>query len=319
MPDPSSPPTLDARSEARAARARDLAREGDWPAAAAAFEALAAELEGAPAAQAWSLAADSWRRDDRPVPTARAVRQAWQQLGGAPGQGLLRVQLAAALADAGQLEAALDLAADPVVDAEQPALGLDLRVGLLLERLRLDEALAAAQSLGVPAARDFRLATVYRARGERSPAAAALARARAAVPAGIPALAGLRATLAQEAGEQALAGADPDEALAAFQVARAEWTAARRRAGLFRAAAGEVRARLSRGELPLGRELDAAIDYAIERQLPLLQAELLLARGPARARQGRADGGADLHRALALASACGALLTERQVARELSR
>ncbi|MCK6507890.1 hypothetical protein L6R53_31740 [Myxococcota bacterium] len=306
-------------ADPRAAHAQALAAQGDWPAAAAAFEGLAADLPAALAAQAWSLAADAWRREDRPVAAARALRAALQALGPSPGRGLLQVQLAAALADAGQVEPALDLASDPVVDAEQPALGLDLRIGLLVERLRLDEALHAAAGLPVPAARDFRLATVHRARGEAPAAAAALDRARAAVPDGPPALAGLRAALAHEAGEQALAAADPDEALAAFRVARAEWTTARRRAGLFRAAAGEVRARLQRGELPLARELEPALEYARDRALPLLEAELLMARGPALARAGRGDAAADLHRALSLARACGALLTERQAARELPR
>lgn len=303
--------------DARVVAARALSGAGRWAEAGDCFDAVATELaplDPRAAIEAWGLAADSYRRDDRPAPAARVLRRALDLLPPGASRAMLEVQLAGVLAEAGELAVAHDLAMGArahVQGAGELALCLDLLAGLRTDLGDLPGARAAADALDVPVARAFRLSAVHRACGELEAASHMGEQARGALGPG-ERLAGLRAAVAHEAGEVALLAGDPAEALAAFQVAAQDWSRARRRAGLFRAAAGQVRARVAQGETPLAADLGVALDYARERGLPLLESDLLIARGAARSHREPAAARADLDLAVALAEKAGATLLARR-------
>ncbi len=309
----------------RAAEARQAAGQGLWERAAELWTALADDLmeeDAGAAVQALSLSADAWRREDRPVVAAVALRRALAATGDGPGRALLHIQLAAVLADAGQLMPALDIAHGALDAAASPgeqALAADLASGLALELGRIPLAVELLGLLRDPRARAFRAAVVYRVTGRLARASAELSIATEVVG-GRPELAGLRAALHHEEGELALVVGDPADALTSFLAARSEWEQVRRRSGLFHAIAGEVRARLALDTLPLPAELDRGVDYAVDRGLVMVEQDLLLARGAARARAGLPGADQDLGRAVDLAAAVGAGLAEgraRQVRMEL--
>ncbi|RME29311.1 MAG: hypothetical protein D6798_00335 [Deltaproteobacteria bacterium] len=307
---------MDLVEDPRAAGARAAAEAGRWERAATLWEALAGDIQdedGGAAVQALSLAADAWLREDRPLAAVGALRRAMIAVGNGPGAALLQVQLAAALADAGQLGPALE-ACRAVVETQEGGAGerelaLDVACGLALERGELALATDLVDRLTDPRARAFRAATVLRVVGRSARASAALSVAFDAVG-DHPALGGLRAALLHEEGEQALINGQPDDALDAFASARAGWAEVRRRSGMFHAIAGEVRARLARGELPLTAELDRGVDYAGDRGLVILETDLRTTRAATRARAGLRGVAEDLGRAVELAAQSGAALAE---------
>lgn len=315
-------------SDPRAREARLLAEAGRWEEAAARWEALASDLlrEGAStrdpgaAAQALVLAADAWRREDRPLAGMRCLRRAMPHLGAGPGASLARAELAGMLADLGQLAAAVAEARSALAGASTPGeriVAADLLCGLLLEGAVLDEAEALLPAITDARARPFREAELRVQQARLPEAKRALAEARAAVGTA-EALGGLRASLHEAQAELHLVEGAHEAAIRSFQQARAEWSRAHRRPGLFRAAAGEVRARAAAGQLSMDAEVDRGLDYARQRGLRLLEAELLLARGIGRLHGWMPGGTGDLYGALVHFSESGARWGEIRVRRALA-
>ena len=315
-----------------------LSRGAHWAEAGPAWEAVAIACAAAGAEtrakEAWSRAADGYRRDDRPAAAARALRAAWDL-----GQDttLDAAQLAAVLLDVGEVEAAVDIAttgASRTTDPVNRAVALDTMVGVLLAAGRVAAAraaLIALRALDLPGgnlAATFRAAQLARLDGDLAAAAAGF---QAIVDAtdGFPAAAGAEAAAWSELAELheltwALApGADPLAAAhAATEAAADAWQRARRRSGRMRAEAWEVRLDRMRGLAIVPSPIHRALAYARQRQLPCLEADLLLclavatrtpadagravgllggfplARGRARVLQAETGGHADLGTAL---------------------
>lgn len=309
-------------ADPRAQDARLLADAGRWEDAAELWEALATSLldqDPGASAQAWILAADAWRREDRPLAGMRCLRRALPGLARGPGRGLARAELAGMLADLGQLAAAVDEARgareEAATDGER-IVAADLLCGLLLERAELEAAEALLPEIADARARPFREAGLRVQQGRYREAWTALRAAQAAVGPE-PALSGLRASLQEAQAELHLQDGAHELAMRAFQRARGEWTRAHRRPGLFRAAAGEVRARAAAGQLSMDAEVDRGLEYARGRGLRLLEAELLLARGVGRHHSWLPGATGDLYEARVHFVDCGARWGDIRVRRAL--
>jgi hypothetical protein len=278
--------------------AEALSDAARWEQAGPAWQAIVERAlrmrELARARDAATRAADAYRRDDRPAAAARMLRVA---LSGRELAGTDAAQLAAVLLDAGQVQAAAevaDQAVDAATDPTARTIALDTRVGLRLVRgdaegARADlDALAALALPGGDLSRAFRAGQLDRLDGQLSAADATFARL-AETLAPYAQLAGPAGAAHQERGELALLrhalGAPEtalDDARAAFGRAGAAWAAAGRRAGLFRAEAWAARAAALAGETVAAPALDRALAYADERGLPMLAADLLGCRAVVR-------------------------------------
>lgn len=279
--------------------AEELARKGRWEEAGPRYAALAERarrvMDRREQRDAAALAADAFRRDDRPAAAAKMLLLAREA-----GRDEVSdsAQLAAVLLDAGQVDAAYDIAEAALTRAEAAAdpvgttLALDTLVGLCLTRgdmaaarTHLDR-LAAVALPGSELSRRFRAAQVDRLDGLVSVAESAwlaLAaelepHAQAAGPAGaawseLGEIDLLRAAYFEDA-----AASHCERAIERFDRALACWTRAGRRAGVFRAEAWAARARAVAGETVVAPGLDRAITYAIERGMPLLEADLRACR-----------------------------------------
>ncbi len=291
--------------------ARALAGAGRWEEAASAYADIA-DLPGlTESARQHALAAagDALRRDDRPAAAARLLTRALRVDPDGEAAGVLRVQLAGVLQQAGQLDVAADIACEGLeraADPMQAALARDTLIGTLHALGRLEEADRILDALERSAPEPFlpavwfRRATRLRMAGRLSEAAeryAAAAQAMAAHP-------GAAAAAIMDLAEVALFEGEPERAGARYAQASRLWTAAGRRSGLYRAEAGLLRVELSAGRSVLPSAMGGPIDFARSRQLPLLLAHLLLARGAA------ARSEADLSEAVALAEESGAVLLE---------
>jgi hypothetical protein len=203
-------------------------------------------------------------------------------------------QLAAVLLDAGQIDAAADLAATALAnakDAVASTLALDTLVGLTLTQGRLDatrgyiEQLAAIDLAGSELSRRFRTAQVDRLDGLVSAAELSWLALTAELGQHAQAVGPEGATWA-ELGEIDLlraAFADDPRSLCARAVERFDraqrcWVRAGRRAGAFRAEAWAARARAAAGEVVVAPGIDRAIGFAEERGMPLLEADLRACR-----------------------------------------
>lgn len=311
----------------RLERARALGAEGRWEPAAALFEAEAREArDRGLARRAWAGAGDALRRDDRPARAARCLRAALDLSDrGDAGRGVLRASLASVLIDAGEpipAEILLREAMPEATDAPGRLILLDLLLGALVVLGRVDEAdgpleelasvvAALPRDIGPLAAAtlDFRRAVQHRLRGEAAQAERRLGAALAAME-GQRATVGAAAAAASERAELALLAGNGAEAAARFDHAARLWTAAGRRAGLYRCEAGLVRAALADGQTPLASGLERPIQYSRERGLPLLEAELRIARGAARAAAHVRGAEEDMDHAVRLAERASALLLE---------
>lgn len=306
------------------------AEAGRWGEAAERFEALARASGEArdrvAARQRWAKAGDAYRRDDRPAKAARALKAALDLSEPAdPGRGHLVAGLASVLIDAGEPIPAEILAREALPATRELGprlLLLDVLLGTLCMLGRADEAdgplaeLSALAGALPEGARtfgeltvDFRRGLRHRLRGEL-PAAEALYLSVEARMALHKETLGAAAAAASELGEIRMLQGDVDGAREALERASRGWTTAGRRAGLYRCEAALVRCGLARGELVLSRALDGPIAYARERAMPLLEAELRLARGSARARARQRGAEEDLDQAVMLAERAGAALLE---------
>jgi hypothetical protein len=291
---------MSAREVAEAAEAA-----GSWGEAAAAWrglaEALAASGRASDAAEAASRGADAFRRDDRPVASARMIRFALERRPATVRDGVL---LAGALLDAGEAHAAVQIAAaaaDGAADESSRALALDVLVGGLLTVGRVDlarqplEELAEAEAASARMAARFRQAQVARLDGDLRQAEAQWRALAAQLRPHAAAAAALAATW-MELGETALlrlalrgvpwAGAVDDEALdtaeaeACFAAASAAWARVGRRAGYLRSEAWRERLR---GEGLFGT-IETGLAYADERGLAGMAVEMRLLRAQAHRR-----------------------------------
>lgn len=283
--------------------AESLAAAARWDEAALAYLACADEAEGRSdreiAAEACARAGDAFRRDDRPARAAAALRRA---MGLGRAAVVDHVGLAGVLLDAGELGVASDLVARALDAAASPAdraLARDTAAGVALARGRVAEArdhVDALVAMGLPGAEiasRFRCAQVDRLDGllDRAIAGhAALAamlepHAAAAGPCAAAQAEGAEARVLRAA-LAAACGRDPAPDLEAagtcFSAAEAAWQRAGRRAGLFRAAAWKLRLAGRAGAGAATGALEGWIAFAVERGMPLLRAELLVARAELR-------------------------------------
>ncbi len=273
--------------------AEEQAERGAWAQAAMAYAEIAEKAlrvkDSAVARQAAGLAADAFRRDDRPAAAAKLL-----VLARSVGADSLsdRVQLASVLMDAGELAAALDIAgqarSDALLsgDAAAEVLARDTLAGLLLAAGRVEEARAEVQAIGLlqlpggEVARRFRSAQLLRLDGRCSEAAEEwkkLAEELEIYPQAAGAAAACRMERAETLALQVALGADAgllDLALAEEERASKAWMQAGRRAGLYRSEAWKLRLRKQRGEMVLPAAIEQALRYATERKMPLLSAEL---------------------------------------------
>lgn len=315
--------------ESRLQRAAEMGAKGRWAEAAALFEEIARDAtrrgQRDLARRAWTGAGDALRRDDRPAHAARALKAAEDlAVRGEPGRLMARATLAAVLVDAGEPVPAEILLRELLPEASEPGarvVVLDMLLGILLLLGRTDDAegpyaeLAALVGGLGPAAElaratlAFRTATRHRLRGELDAADRVLLAVGDTMETRRETV-GAAAVALGERGEVALAAGDGAAAWIFFDHAAKLWTATGRRAGLYRAEAGLVRAALARGETPLATRLNSPIDYAKERGMVLLEAELRLARGAARANAHVSGGEEDLDLAVAICERASADLLE---------
>lgn len=323
-------PLAGSARQARVETAKGLLAAGRWDAAATSFEALAREASAARelplARECWSAAGDALRRDDRPARAARALQAALDlSERGDPRRGLAGAALASVLIEAGEAVPAEIQVREALAEARDPGLRivlLDLLLGALVLLGRAPEGQGpfselkglvaalppAAGALG-RASLAFREAAFLRLAGDLDGAERLLTEVEAAMG-GRKETAGAAAAAAGDLGELALAAGDGEAASEHLERSARGWTAAGRRAGLYRCEAGLLRAALARGETPLGRALDGPVTFAHERGMPLLEAELRLTRGLVRAAAGVRGAEDDLDRSVQLAERAHAALLE---------
>ncbi len=275
--------------------AEDLAARGRWDEAGARYAAIVEKArrvrETQVVREAASLAADAFRRDDRPAAAAKMLLYAREA---GKDDVTDAAQLAAVLLDAGQVEAAADIAATALARAADPVqetVALDTLLGLRLTQGRVEDArthldrLAALGLVGADMSRRFRAAQIDRLDGLVARAEAAwevLAAAlgqhpQAAGPTGatwaeLGEIDLLRAAFSDDPGDLCARAADR------FERAGACWARAGRRAGALRAEAWAARARAVAGETVLPATIDRAIVYADDRGMPFLSADLRVCR-----------------------------------------
>lgn len=311
-----------ARPPRRSRRARSRRADPEVEAEAAVQAAEAALARAEPSADVDALAAqclaagDALRRVDRPVRAARMLQRA-VDLSTDPGRRTsARLVLAGVLADAGELRASADLARQVLAQpasADARILGHDILAGALLAQGQLADARAVVATLEALAPHlpvlPFRRAALARLDGQLDRAVALLEGVLRDAPA-TDAWRGPRAAAVMERAELALLQGDAPAAVTGFTAALDRWAEVGRRAGAFRAEAGRVRARVEAGDTVLSSILDNPVAYARDRQLPILEAELLLAQGQARAATDPRAARAALDPAVELAHHAGALFLE---------
>ncbi len=307
------------------ARGQQAAARADWPAVARVMgELLERALQdglGSLAAEAAGAEADALWRDERPSQAATALRRALDLTTDDHIATVHEIRLMGVLLDVGRLAVAAELgwarlAASPSGRAR--ALAVDVLCGVVLARGDISalEGLVAELEVEANGAGDddplglavsFRLAQLDRSRGRLNEAAEGFGVA-AAKSGALPAALGARAAALSGLAGVALLRGQPRAALGLFAEARSSWAAVGRHGGAFRAAAGQVGAQLALGaDAVYPGDLDQGVTYARERHLLLLEIELLLARGVARAaHQDTARARQDLERAVLLAEGAGA-------------
>lgn len=281
-------------------RASSEVRTKNWEDAAGAYADLATSMEHEgrreEAHGAWAAAADAAYRGDRPL---LAVRHLLRALELAPDQPFLgamrRIQLASAFMELGDPESAAGFLDDAATDLEDRDAGeltrklhvllLDTRLGLMLMTGLSDRAAEVLEVLqeeireGEEAVTWFRAGQIQRIRGHFPQAVESLSacvfRCRGDDRYDGP----LGAALLEMAEVAILCGHQAD-AIGILNEAEQAWTRAGRRSGVFRVEAARMRALARSGAcdmLPSG--LTRAIEFAQEREMKVLEAELRLARG----------------------------------------
>jgi tetratricopeptide (TPR) repeat protein len=230
------------------------------------------------------------RRDDRPAAAAKLLMLGRQFGMDAP---IDRTQLSAVLLEAGEVLAAVDLArsarSDAVLIGDPPLIALtrDSLVGTLLAAGFIKEArhelglLAELKMSGAEISRRFREAQIARLDGLFAKALSGY-EALAALLAPHSEASGPLAACYQEAGEILVLRAalgeikSLEKAEIWFKQAAEAWRRGHRRAGLYRSEAWGLRVRALKKLPVLPTTVDRALQYARERGLVLLEADLLV-------------------------------------------
>jgi tetratricopeptide (TPR) repeat protein len=298
-------------------RARTLLKAARWDETGALFETEADRVPEEVAAPIWLSAIHAYRRADRPAAALRClVRLQEITPKDAPHAATVHVEQAAVFCDLGELGRAVEsslVAVEVAPSREVEAVALDLQVSALLLGGNLSEAEKAvghmrrvASRLGPAAqvASQFRTGQILRLYGDFDGASKAMAKAQSAVPV-IDETAGSHGQIEWALAELAFVQDDLDETDAHLLEAEAAFQVAGQRQGLFRTEALRLDTALERGVPVVARSLDTAVDYARDRQLALLEAELRITRGKTRTK-----GGPDFARAIELAETAGAVVLE---------
>ncbi len=296
------------------ARAESLARGRAWGVAAPLYARAAAaameidELEVA--RRAWGAAGEAWRRDDDVEDAARALRMAL----GIPTEeiewaAMDRIRLAGVLGELGNPDAARQLCEDALAlvegDSRVREMAMDSLVGVLLgypdkEGARpLVEELAQTDGDSGLAGR-FRQGQLARLDGDLGVAFDCYGEVIQAFGERPEAAAGIAAARSEQAEIHVLQG-NTAPAVEAFEAGMALHREAGRRALMYRSEAGRVRAMTEAGVAVLTDGLDAGVQFALERKMPLLEADLRIARGMAVAGADSARAILDFDEAIAIA------------------
>lgn len=301
-------------------RARALTAARRWGEAAMAWAdvALACEQRSRrdDARAAWDAAGEAWRRDDRPGPAARALGRAVELADRGDGGAVARVKLAGVLGELGRHEQAEELCREALEQAPYGpvhGLALDTLVGVFQATGQKDRARPLVQSLeatgltNLRTASQFRAGQLHRMDGELDQAETcfhAVVEALADRPEAASGVAAARGELA----ELALLRGEIAEAVDFFENAEAEHRRMGRRALSYRCEAGRIRATVEGGLQPLHPRLDEGLAFAEARGMPVLEVDLRIARGMARAGSDPAGATQDLGRAAADADQLGLVL-----------
>lgn len=237
----------------------------------------------------------------------RAVKALSEALRGGAQDATASALLAGLLQDVGQLIPARTAADDAVRWARQPgpmALALDVSIGVRLLLGELDEArerVARLEVLDLPGANlavSFRQARLDRLDGALARTSSCLALLEERLATAGPRAAAPRASAAQEQAEVALMQGKPAQAWQHLERACAAWDLAGRRPGRFGAEGLAVRIRLAEEGMVMPAVLDNPIEFADERSMVLLGAELRVARGRARSQLGLPGASSDFDAAV---------------------
>ena len=267
-----------------------IAAKGDWEACGVAWmrvAEMARELNNGPVLEEALLrGVDATRRADWPERVESCARMALALVKTLDSRVLLLVHLAASLLEAGDVErarreaeSALQLAgvgpmspyaADTLAGIRLVAGQVD-GLGELLEQWPSKEGSGGAAQL-------FRRGQLLRLGGDQDEARQCFLRTIGDLEHREGAEAAMGAAW-QELGEVELLVDAPEEALTHFQQSVVWWQKSGRKSGFYRAEAGRARSMLATRQTYLPQGLDAGIHYARERAMPLLEAEIRLARG----------------------------------------
>jgi tetratricopeptide (TPR) repeat protein len=302
-------------------RAQALARGRVWGDAAVHYAraavAASAMDEEEVARRAWGAAGEAWRRDDDVDQASKAL---WMALG-IPSEdvdaiALDRIRLAGVLGELGNLDGARQLCLqclDELTD-DRPVreMALDSLVGVLLgypdkEAVRplVVELLRAEGDSGL--AGRFRQGQLLRLDGDLKGAQGEFEAVivgfgdRAEAAAGVAAARGEMAELALYRGRT-------EEAVSAYEQGMSLHREAGRRALFFRCVAGRTRGMVEAGMGVMTETLDGGVSFATHRRMPLLEADLRIARGMALAGVDGARASLDFRAAITLAEASGSRL-----------
>ncbi|MCO4744024.1 MAG: hypothetical protein KC912_04500 [Proteobacteria bacterium] len=230
----------------------------------------------------WDKAGEAWRREDHPRAAARALRAALT-LSSGDVEALAAVKLSAVLGELGRVEEAIRWARRGLVGATAP-IARDTLIGHLLAQGKPDEAerwLPKRADGALGAARAFRVAQIARLRGQFDEAEEALDEALRHLKS-VGHAASARAAALSERAEIYMLTGRPVQAVGLAEQAIDDHRSAGRRSMAWRAEASRVRALLAAGATAPPDVLETGIGFARVRELPLMEADLLLARSELR-------------------------------------
>ncbi|GEM_PF-2589665 len=284
-----------------------------WEDAARAWAAVRDRSDGDQARNAAGRCQSCWRRGDRPRLVLEAGDAALA-LGLDPIQAsTVRLSMASACAQLGELERAEGLSKDAVrgaSSAEQRELAMDTLLGIWLQRGELVAfagALAADPRDGPSPPREFRRVQRDRLIGRLDEAVMRLEQLERNLGLTPP----VRGACAAELGEIALVRGEHEQAMALFAESARAWEQASRMAPRWSAEA--ARGLAASWIAPDGVGLDVGVAWARRRGLVGLEAWLRLARGLCATRSDPTSGARDLSRAQELADGAGARLISGRI------
>lgn len=286
-----------------------------WPEAAEAWEQVALSAQGSAQREAWEAAGECWRRADRPARAARALEMALGLPQPDAQRASGRARLAGVLGELGEGVRARRVAEEALAHAEGGARALVVDT-LISTHLGFGRKAAARPLLDELRELDrsglavgFRQGQLQRLDGELDAAEVSFRAVERALDGQPGAEAGRAAAHMELAELDCLRGA-PALALGPYEDGRRLHAEAGRRALAWRCEAGRVRAAVEAGLPVLSPILDEGLREAVDHDLRLLEVDLRLARGMARAARDASGADEDLARAGRAAKAMGCRLRE---------